>query len=174
MDLSITEGVIKSWVETLSGLPFEWGANHHRRHNQAFVLASPGLFVPLGRDEERWLFTPSPDGQALTMSGIRHLTITLSFRSFDQRLNLSSRKYAEEFRILTTSPSSIETLAAAELGLVETSDLGDTDYIYQRRQISQADMDVTFAMRFETDDPIWGGEYINVVADPVGTIDPPC
>lgn len=163
-DLAVVEQAIEDWVTLLSpGLPFEWGKQPMGTPTTPFVIAFPGVLQPHGWDERIWTYNPTLDRNDLTMIGVRSFTLTLSFRSFDQRLGLSSRQQAEDFRILTQSPSSIAFLNAADLALIETLSLVDTDYTYERRRISQVDLDFRLAFRYNTDDPLWDGSYIKTV-----------
>ena len=163
MDLSVVEADLESWIETISGLPMEWGRLPHKRHNGPFILVYPLAFRPLGHDEKLYTYQPGPDSLKLDMIGVRHLVLNLSFRAFDQRMNLGARKWAEEFRIAIQRPDSIDQLVAANIALVRDEALIDTNYEYQRRFISQVDMELTMALRYCTEDPVFGGEYINEV-----------
>lgn len=162
-DLAVVETTLETWAEGLSGLTLEWGRQSMLNHQGPFILAYPGVIDSRGRDEHIWTYDSQTDQNNLKMSGIRYLTVTFSFRSYDQRLGLSSRQFVEDFRVLLESPGSIDTLTAGDLALSGIADLVDTDYTYQRRRISQVDMDLLFGLRFELDDPFWDGSWIKTV-----------
>ena len=58
------------------------------------------------------------------------------------------------------SNPSFETLVAAGLALVDTSDLVDSDYVWSNRVVSQVDLTVTLALRADFSDDLHTGTYI--------------
>jgi hypothetical protein len=163
VDLGTLQTVVTTWVEAASGVQLEWGRMPQKIHTEAFVLAYIGAITKSGHDERLQNFTFATDLTDVTVSGVRTMTLTLSFRSFDQRLGGSARSYAETFRTLIHSDTNIQTLVTAEIALVDTGELIDTDYEWSGRMVSQTDMDVTLAFRAAETDTVHDGSYIKYV-----------
>jgi hypothetical protein len=175
MNLGAIQTSITSWVEGLMlqaslaregetvAAQIEWGRQPMQYHTEPFILAYAGPIVKLGHDEPIYVYNELTDELEEKMIGVRRLMLRLSFRSFDQRLGWSSRQYAEDFRLLTQSSSSIDTLHSAYLGLWDTGELVDTDYEWSGRLVSQTDMDVTLGVRAELPNLGYSGSYIKNV-----------
>lgn len=163
MNLTTTQTVLTTWAEQASTLELEWGRQPQKVHMGAFILAYAGPMTKLGHDERIQTYGDDGDNTAVRVVGVRHLPVTFSFRSFDQRLGGSARQYAEEFRTLIHTTTAMETLTTAEIALVDTADLVETDYSWSGRMVSQVDLDVIFALRANFSDPLHDGSYINEV-----------
>ena len=163
MDYSAIQTNITAWVEQISTLEVEWGKMPQQMHQGPFILAYAGPVSAIGQDEPNYVYNEVTDDMDEQMLGVRRMIIRLSFRSFDQRLGNSARQYAEDFRILSQSTSSIDTLTDAYLGLISTGDLVETDYNWSGRAVSQVDMDVTLGVRADVSNTLYDGSYIKNV-----------
>lgn len=163
MDLNAVQTALTDWVETYSSLPCEWGKLPQKIHDGPFVLAYLGGIAKSGHDERIQTYDDATDTTSVRVVGVRLLTLRLSFRSFDQRLGFSGRQYAETLRVAMHSTSSFDDLVAANLALVDTDELVDSDYTWSGRTVSQCDMSVSFALRASTVDPNHDGSYIKNV-----------
>lgn len=163
-DLNIVQTAITDWIEAASSLEVEWGKQPQQVHMGAFILAYAGAMTKQGHDERISTYDGAgPDTTSVRVVGVRQLPLRLSFRSFDQRLGGSARQYAEEFRTLIHSDTNIITLATAEIALVDTGELVESDYIWSKRVVSQVDLTVTLALRADFADPLHDGSYIGTV-----------
>lgn len=163
MDLGAIQTALTSWVEAHSGLEVEWGKLPQQVHMGPFVLAYIGAITTAGFDERISTYTFDSDSTAIQTSGVRRMTLRLSFRSFDQRLGNSARQYAETFRVALRSETSLQSLVTAELALIDTGDLIETDYTWSGRMVNQIDMDVALGLRAIQTDPNHDGSYIKYV-----------
>lgn len=159
-DLNTVQTALTAWIEAASSLQVEWGKEPQKVHMGAFILARAGAMYKLGHDERIQAYPEIGDDTTVRVVGVRHLPLVLSFRSFDQRLGGSARQYAEEFRTLAHSSTSFDTLATAELALVDTGALVESDYVWSGRMVSQVDLEVTIALRADFTDPLHDGSYI--------------
>ena len=164
VDFTTLQTNLTAWVELLSSLEVEWGRQPQKIHAGPFILAYAGEITSLGHDERIYTFDSQTDQQVETMIGVRRFPLRLSFRSpSDQRLGGSSRQYAEEFRLMSQSTNSIEFLQTNDIGLVDIGPLIDTDYTWSGRRVSQVDVTVNLALRLNSANTIYSGDYINTV-----------
>lgn len=168
MDLGTVQTTITSWVEAVSGLQLEWGRQPQKIRTGAFILAYAGAISKTGHDERDQSFNGGTGNTEVRVVGVRTFPLTLSFRSFDQRLGESARQYAEKFRTLAHSNTSFQTLKDAEIALVDTGALDETDYVWSGRRVSQVDMVVTLALRANFTDPDHDGSFISTVNSSAG------
>lgn len=163
MNLGTIQTVLTAWVEASSALECEWGKLPQKIHMGGLVLAYLGAITKQGHDERISTYDFDTDSTSVQVVGVRQLELRLSFRSFDQRLGNSARQYAEDFRVAMHSESSLQTLATAEMGLIDTSELIETDYEWSGRVVSQVDMTVILGVRAFTTDAAHDGSYIKFV-----------
>lgn len=164
MNLTTVQTALTAWIEEASTLQCEWGRQPQKMHVGPFILAYAGAMTKLGHDERIQTYDGAgPDTTSVRVVGVRHLPLRLSFISFDQRLGNSARQYAEEFRTLIHATTSFETLQTAELGLVDTGELVETDYEWSGRMVSSVDLTVTISLRADFADPNHDGSYIGTV-----------
>ena len=163
MDLGVIETALTSWVETSSGLELEWGRQPQLIHKGPFVLGYLGPITKTGHDERIQTFNSGPDTTSVRVVGVRTLPLRLSFRSFDQRLGGSARHFAETFRADIHTDTALEVLRDAELALMDTEELVESDYAWSGRQVSQVDMSLTIGTRASFSDTLHDGSYIGTV-----------
>lgn len=162
--LTTLQAALEAWVETLTGLTLHWLTGPPKALPFPHVEGQVLSIVGKGHDEEVWTYDADLDQNDLSMRGLRTLVVQLNFRSRSQALASSARFYAEQFRTRTRRPSSQDTLSAANLNLVETRVLADTDYEDRSgRLVSQVSMDLFFELRATEADATWGGQYIKKV-----------
>jgi hypothetical protein len=164
MNLATVQTALTAWIEQGSSLQVEWGKEPQKIHMGAFILAYADSISKLGHDERIQTYDGAgPDTTSVRVVGVRHLALRLSFRSFNQSLGGSARQYAENFRALMHSTTLLETLRTAELGLVDSGELIDSDYEWSNRLVSQTDMVVTISLRANVADALHDGSYIKTV-----------
>jgi len=154
---------ITTWIETLSGLSVEWGQEPQYMHIDAYILAYEGSYSSQGRDERFFEYNSSTGQLDLTMSGIRQLGLTLSFRSDSQAWGENAAYYAEMFRLNLRSPSSVDMRAAAKFALVRAEEGIRTDYPFNGQIWSQVDLPLVLAVRLNTADANYDGAYIDTI-----------
>lgn len=164
MDLDALQTNITAWVETYAGIPCEWGRMPQNMIIGPYVLAYLGPITKLGHDERIQTYDFDTDATEVTVTGVRRLTLRLSFRTNDQRLGSSARQEAETFRVALHAQSSFDTLNDANLALVDTGELVENDFEWSGRTVSQTDLEVIFNLRAQTPDPNHDGSYIKSVA----------
>lgn len=163
MDLATLQTNLTTWVETYAGVPCEWGKLPQKIHNSPFALVYLGEISKAGHDERIQTYDEATDTTSVRVVGVRRLTLQVSFRAFNQNLGSSARQYAETFRAAMHSQSSFDDLNAANVALIDTAGLIDSDYTWSGRTVSQCDMSVYFALRASTADPNHDGSYIKNV-----------
>lgn len=163
MDLAAIQTALTTWVETYAGIPCEWGRMSQNMHIGPYVLAYLDAIVKLGHDERIQTYDFDSDTTSVQVVGVRRMTVRLSFRTGNQSLGSSARNYAEILRVAMHAQSSFDTLNTANLALVDTGELVDTDYIWSGRTVSQTDMDIIFNLRAYTTDAAHDGSYIKFV-----------
>lgn len=164
LDLNAVQTAITAWVEEASSLECEWGRNSQKIHVGGVILAYAGAMSKIGHDERIQTYDGAgPDTTSVRVVGVRLFPLQLTFRTFDQRLGYSARQYAEEFRTLIHSTTSFETLRAADLALVDTGELVESDYTWSNRMTSQVDLTVTMSLRADFSDANHDGSYIKTV-----------
>jgi hypothetical protein len=163
MDLSSVETTLVTWIEQASSLEVEWGKQPMKVHMGPFILAYAGAITKIGHDERIQTYDANTDSTSVRVVGVRRLPLRLSFRSFDQRLGDSARQFAEEFRALAHSDTCLQTLATAEIALVDTGELVESDYEWSGRTVSQVDLTVVLSLRASFSDALHDGSYIKHV-----------
>lgn len=163
MDLGAVQTALTSWVEDYSGVQCEWGRMPQQMYTQPYALAYLGAIEKAGHDERIQTYDAVADTTSVQVTGVRRLTLRISFRSADQRLGFSARQYAETFRVALHSQSSWDDLNAANLAYIDSGELVDSDYTWSGRQVSQTDMDIFLGLRASTTDPNHDGSYIQNV-----------
>ena len=163
-NFTTVQTALTAWIEEASSLQVEWGKQPQKMHIGASILAYPGAMTKLGHDERIQTYDGAgPDTTSVRVVGVRLFPLRLSFMSLDQRLGNSGRQYAEEFRTLIHSQTSFDTLAAAELALVDTGALEDTDYNWSGRTVSVVDLETILSLRVSFSDANHDGSYIGTV-----------
>lgn len=164
MDLAAVETALTSWIQQQSGLLVHWRRQAPQAMPFPYIEAELLAISGKGHDEQFWDFDLDTDINSLTMSGVRAMTLSLSFLSMSQSLGASARQHAESFRINLFRPSSIETLYTANLALGNMLSLADTDFVDRSgRAVSQVSVDLAFEMRSSAVDASWDGSYIHTV-----------
>ena len=161
--LAVLQTDITTWIETLSGLPVEWGREPQYMRVEPYILAYAGAFSAQGKDELFYNYNTATGLVDLTMSGIRQLPLTLSFRSADQSWGGNARYYAEKFRLNLRSPTSVDLRTDALFSLVRSEPLIETDYPFNGHMWSQVDLPIVLAIRFNTEEENYDGSYIDTV-----------
>jgi hypothetical protein len=163
VDLAAIETGLETWMNIVArdvdnnvALPVEYGRRPKKVHTSPFVLVYLGPIGKLGWDVPRYFFDELTDEYIEQMYGVRRMPVRFSFRAFSQDWGLNARQFAEDFRIRLKKDAAMAALGAAELALVDSTDLIETDYEYSGRLISQVDLTVVFSLwafeRNATDD----------------------
>lgn len=163
MDFDAIQTDITTWVGNYSTLPLVWGREPQKFYQQGYILAYADAITPLGHDERIYSYDYITDELEETMAGNRRMVLRLSFRTFDQGLGGSARRFAEDFRILIQSSSSIEELTAANLSFISAGELVETGYEWSGRLISQVDMEITLGVRANVNNQQYSKSYIRHV-----------
>lgn len=163
MNLGSMQTALTSWVEKYAGVPCEWGRLPQEVHLGASVLAYLGPITKLGHDERVQTYNAGDDTTSVRVVGVRRVPVRLSFRSIDQRLGGSARQYAERLRAEMHETSSFADLRDADLSLVDSTELVESDYEWSNRMVSQVDMTIYFGARASFTDPNHDGSYIGTV-----------
>jgi len=164
MNLTTVQTALTAWIESASTLEVEWEREPQKLHMGAFILAQAGAMTKMGHDERIQTYDGAgPDTTSVRVVGVRLLPVQVGFITFDQRLGGSARQYAEEFRTPAHSTTSFELLRAADLALVDTLDLIESDYEWSGRMVSRVDLPITIGLRASFADPLHDGSYIKNV-----------
>lgn len=109
-----------------------WQNEMRPRTNVPLAVLSWVSSVPVGVDETRWsidgtVVAPGLNATAQTIAQ-RVMTLQVGFEAFEQLDAVNSRQYAESFRERVFSQSSIDTLVASSLGVVDATPAQQSDY----------------------------------------------
>ena len=170
MNLGELKTNVTTWLNAVAfdafgqPLPVEFGLDPRRIYTKPFVVVYLGPIVRIGHDEPKWRFNDTTQELEEVMIGVRRVTLRLAFYSFDQNWAQDAAQYAENFRLLTQSTTSTDTIYGfVNVGLWGTGELIRTDFEWSGRMVSRVDLDVTLGVRAELQNTTYSGSFIQTV-----------
>lgn len=116
-----------------------------------------------GWDDARAVYDTPSDGLVWTQCGTRRATLTVRVEQFPTAPSKWAYDVLETLRMRIQRDTSLATLRAANMALIDYEDTQDLELFYDDHRVTAATMDVILAAAVTDSDPTQEGGYIKIV-----------